>query len=63
MKLKKQMAKKRIISVDVAMRAASENDNTIISCTRCFPTPDGYHRDVCYMESYGRKHIHSGVEN
>lgn len=50
--IKKTDGEKRIISVDVAMRAASENDNTIISCTRCFPTPDGYHRDVCYMESH-----------
>jgi len=46
----------RIVSVDVAMRAGSRNDNTIISCARLLPTPKGWLTDIVYMESHNGKH-------
>ncbi len=45
----------RIVSVDVAMRAGSTNDNTIISCARLRPSRKGWITDVCYMESHNGK--------
>jgi len=42
----------RIISVDVAMRAGSTNDNTIITCARLLPSKKGWLTEICYMESH-----------
>lgn len=42
----------RIVSVDVAMRAGSTNDNTIITCARLFPTKKGWMTDISYIESH-----------
>lgn len=42
----------RIVSVDIATRKGNGNDNTVISCTRLSPTHEGYHRDVCYIETH-----------
>lgn len=42
----------RIVSVDVAMRAGSRNDNTIITCARLLPTRKGWHTEISYMESH-----------
>lgn len=42
----------RVISVDVAMRAGSTNDNTIIACARLVPSKKGWLTEICYMESY-----------
>lgn len=50
--IKKVDGELRVVSVDVATRKGEGNDNTIISCTRLLPTNNGYHRDVCYMESH-----------
>jgi len=48
----KKIEEIRIVSVDVAMRAASSNDNTIISCGRLFPTKKGWATEITYMESH-----------
>ncbi len=45
----------RIVSVDVAMRAGSTNDNTIITCGRLFPSRKGWMTEICYMESHNGK--------
>ena len=45
----------RIVSVDVAMRGGSTNDNTIIVCARLTPTRRGWMTEIVYVES------HSGV--
>jgi len=50
--IKKIDGELRVISVDLATRKSKENDNTIIACTRLFPTSEGYIREVCYMESH-----------
>lgn len=41
----------RIMGVDVATRASSQNDNSIISCVSLIPTKKGYSRSLLYMES------------
>lgn len=45
----------RIVSVDIAMRAGTTNDNTIISCARLLPSKKGWQTDVVYMESHNGK--------
>lgn len=50
--IKKVDGEVRILSGDIAARAGTKNDNTILSCIRCLPTSDGYVRDICYMESH-----------
>lgn len=45
----------RIVSVDVAMRAGSTNDNTIISCARLQPSRKGWITEVVFMESHNGK--------
>ncbi|HUU87836.1 MAG TPA: hypothetical protein VMX17_08795 [Candidatus Glassbacteria bacterium] len=45
----------RIVSVDIAMRAGSTNDNTIISCARLLPSRKGWLTEICYMESHNGK--------
>jgi len=42
----------RLVSVDVAMRAGSTNDNTIITCARLLPTKKGWSTEITYIESY-----------
>jgi hypothetical protein len=42
----------RIVSVDIATRKGSKNDNTIISCIRLLPTSNGYMREYVYLESH-----------
>ena len=46
---------KRIIGVDVAMRAGSTNDNTIIVCARLLPTVKGWKTEFVYLESHNGK--------
>ena len=50
--LKRMDGEVRLISVDVATRAGSRNDNTIISCISLLPTRKGYERRLVYMESH-----------
>jgi hypothetical protein len=45
----------RIVSVDVAMRAGSTNDNTVISCGRLLPSKRGWLTEIVYMESHNGK--------
>lgn len=45
----------RIVSVDIAMRAGTTNDNTIISCGRLLPSKKGWMTDINYMESHNGK--------
>ena len=45
----------RIVSVDIAMRAGSTNDNTIISCARLLPSRKGWQTEVVYLESHNGK--------
>jgi|WetSurSiteA1Bulk_404760.scaffolds.fasta_scaffold07260_2 hypothetical protein len=45
----------RIVSVDVAMRAGSTNDNTIITCGRLLPSRKGWMTEIVYMESHNGK--------
>lgn len=42
----------RILSVDVAMRAGSTNDNTIITCARLLPSKKGWLTEITYLESH-----------
>ena len=46
----------RIVSVDIATRKGSKNDNTIITCIRGIPTAKGYEREYVYMESHQGEH-------
>lgn len=45
----------RIVSVDIAMRAGSTNDNTIITCARLRPSRKGWITEISYMESHNGK--------
>jgi len=45
----------RVMGVDIAMRAGSHNDNTIITCGRLLPTRKGWQTEVCYVESQNGK--------
>lgn len=45
----------RIVSVDIAMRAGSTNDNTIISCGRLLPSRKGWSTEIVFMESHNGK--------
>lgn len=51
----RKVGERRIVSVDVAMRKGSVNDNTIITCARLFPTNKGWQTEVCYIESHNGK--------
>ena len=46
----------RIMSIDVAMRAGSTNDNTIITCARLLPSLKGWLTEICYIESHNGQH-------
>jgi hypothetical protein len=46
----------RIVSVDVATRKGSQNDNTIITCIRALPTSKGYEREFVYTEHHQGEH-------
>jgi hypothetical protein len=41
----------RIMGVDIATRAGSQNDNSVTSCVRLVPTKKGYARFLVYLES------------
>ena len=45
----------RIVSVDIAMRAGSTNDNTIITCGRLLPSKKGWITEITYIESHNGK--------
>jgi hypothetical protein len=51
----KVTGERRVVSVDIAMRKGSVNDNTIISCARLQPTSKGMSTDVCHLESHNGK--------
>jgi len=46
----------RVVSIDIATRKGSKNDNTIISCIRALPTAKGYNREYVYLESHQGEH-------
>jgi hypothetical protein len=48
----------RIVSVDIAMRAGSTNDNTIIACARLLPTRKGWTTETTYLESHNGKNTY-----
>ena len=48
----------RIVSVDIAMRAGSTNDNTIIACARLMPNRKGWQTEITYMESHNGKNTY-----
>lgn len=54
--IKKTEGEIRIVSVDIATRKGSQNDNTIISCIRGLPTSKGYEREYVYLESHQGEH-------
>jgi hypothetical protein len=54
--IKKVDGEIRIVSVDIATRKGSNNDNTIISCIRGLPTAKGYEREFVYIESHQGEH-------
>ena len=54
--IKKVDGEIRIVSVDIATRKGSKNDNTIITCIRALPTVKGYEREYVYMESHHGEH-------
>lgn len=49
----------RIVSVDVAMRAGSTNDNTVITCGRLLPSKKGWLTEITYIESHNGKNTSS----
>jgi len=49
--IKKTSKEVRVISVDIAMRAGDENDNTAIVGIRLLPTKNGYRRESVYIET------------
>jgi hypothetical protein len=53
--IQKMVDEIRIVGVDIAMRAGSTNDNTIISCARLFPSKKGWLTEISYMESHNGK--------
>jgi len=48
----------RVVSVDVAMRAGSTNDNTIITCARLLPSKKGWATEIVYIESHNGKNTY-----
>lgn len=54
--IKKIEGEIRIVSIDIATRKGSKNDNTTISCIRSLPTIKGYEREYVYMESHNGEH-------
>ena len=50
--IKKVDGEVRVVSCDVASRANSANDNTILTCARLLPTANGYIREISYIESH-----------
>ena len=48
----------RVVSVDVAMRAGSTNDNTIITCARLLPSRKGWVAEIVYLESHNGKNTY-----
>lgn len=48
----------RIVGVDIAMRAGSTNDNTIIVCARLFPSKRGWQTEMSYLESHNGKNTY-----
>ena len=46
----------RVVSVDIATRKGSNNDNTIITCIRGLPTAKVYEREFVYQESHQGEH-------
>lgn len=51
----KREDERRVVAVDVAMRAGAKNDNTIIVCARLSPSKRGWQTDYVYMESHNGK--------
>jgi hypothetical protein len=54
--IKKTDGEIRIVSVDIATRKGSNNDNSIITCIRALPTAKGYEREYVYLESHQGEH-------
>ena len=54
--IKRKEGEIRIVSVDIATRKGSKNDNTIMTCIRALPTKKGYIREFVYMESHQGEH-------
>lgn len=46
---------RRVVSVDIAMRKGSANDNTVITCARLFPTKKGWQTEITYIETANGK--------
>ena len=46
---------RRLVSVDIAMRKGSSNDNTVITCARLFPTKRGWQTEITYIETSNGK--------
>ena len=50
--IKKRNGEIRIVSMDIAVSAGKNNDNSVIVCFRLLPTTKGYQREVVYIESF-----------
>jgi hypothetical protein len=50
--IKKVDGEIRVLSIDVAAKSGTKNDNTIITCARLIPTHRGYQCEIVYMESH-----------
>lgn len=48
----RQAGEIRVVSVDIAMVARKENDNSVITCIRALPNGDYYERQVPYIEGF-----------
>jgi len=55
--IERKMGEIRLISVDVASRGGSKNDNTVISLARLFPTKKGWRTEIVYIESYNGENV------
>jgi hypothetical protein len=55
--ISRKPGEKRCVGVDVSFRKGSQNDNSIITCARLFPTSKGWATEICYMESIDTKNV------
>ncbi len=53
--IQRKEGERRLVSVDIAMRKGSSNDNTVITCARLFPTKKGWQTEITYIETANGK--------
>ena len=49
----------RVVSIDVAAKGGSANDNTVITCARLFPSNKGWVTEIVYIEVHSGENVSS----